>query len=222
MSGASAMLAAFTHAMLAEYLSFIVAAIRTLHGRGRHRRDRHMRGTPGTNTAILALGTGIASIVGTTGAAMMLIRPLIRAKRRGATTPTSWSSSSFWSPMSGARLARWAIRRCLSDFCVASISFGRRSICGCRPPSSRRCCWRFLPARSVALSRDPVVGRAATEPVAVRGSINFLLIALIVAAILLSATWKPGIGFDIYGTGLSCRTVCAMPCFSSLPRYRCG
>ena len=33
-----------------------------------------------------------------------------------------------------------------------------------------------------------------------RGSINFLLIALIVAAILLSAIWKPGISFDIYGT----------------------
>src|SRR5208283_3916761 len=38
-----------------------------------------LRGTPLVNTAILALGTLIASIVGTTGAAMILIRPLLRA-----------------------------------------------------------------------------------------------------------------------------------------------
>jgi Na+/H+ antiporter NhaD/arsenite permease-like protein len=38
-----------------------------------------LRATPWTNAGILAFGTGIASIVGTTGAAMILIRPLIRA-----------------------------------------------------------------------------------------------------------------------------------------------
>ena len=35
---------------------------------------------------------------------------------------------------------------------------------------------------------------------AVSGSINFLLIAAIVGAILASATWRPGISFDLYGT----------------------
>src|SRR5262249_281710 len=38
-----------------------------------------LRGTPLVNTAILAFGTVIASIVGTTGATMILIRPLLRA-----------------------------------------------------------------------------------------------------------------------------------------------
>src|SRR5262249_56334928 len=38
-----------------------------------------LEGTPLGNTAILALGTAIASIVGTTGAAMIVIRPLLRA-----------------------------------------------------------------------------------------------------------------------------------------------
>src|SRR6185503_17189916 len=36
-------------------------------------------GKPAVNVAILAFGTLIASAVGTTGAAMILIRPLIRA-----------------------------------------------------------------------------------------------------------------------------------------------
>ena len=49
----------------------------------------------------------------------------------------------------------------------------------------------------------PIVCNAAVEPIRARGSINFLLIALIVAAILLSATWDPGINFDICGTELA-------------------
>ncbi|HBS28239.1 MAG TPA: sodium:proton antiporter [Phycisphaerales bacterium] len=40
-----------------------------------------LRGTPTTNTAIMALGGLIASFVGTTGAAMLLIRPLLNANR---------------------------------------------------------------------------------------------------------------------------------------------
>ena len=38
-----------------------------------------LRGTPLVNTTILTIGTLIASVVGTTGAAMILIRPLLRA-----------------------------------------------------------------------------------------------------------------------------------------------
>lgn len=38
-----------------------------------------LAGTPGVNTALLAIGTLIASWTGTTGAAMLLVRPLLRA-----------------------------------------------------------------------------------------------------------------------------------------------
>jgi Na+/H+ antiporter NhaD/arsenite permease-like protein len=38
-----------------------------------------LAGTPGLNTGLLAIGAAIASLVGTTGASMLLIRPLLRA-----------------------------------------------------------------------------------------------------------------------------------------------
>jgi len=38
-----------------------------------------LAGTPGLNTVLLAIGAAIASFVGTTGASMLLIRPLLRA-----------------------------------------------------------------------------------------------------------------------------------------------
>jgi len=77
--GAPAALAAFVHAMLAEYLSFIVLLFALYVVAGGVLVTGNLRGTPLVNAAILAFGTMIASVVGTTGAAMILIRPLIRA-----------------------------------------------------------------------------------------------------------------------------------------------
>ena len=71
--------AAFVHALLAEYLSFIVLLFALYVVAGGILVTGDLRGTPLVNTAILAFGTLIASIVGTTGAAMILIRPLLRA-----------------------------------------------------------------------------------------------------------------------------------------------
>src|SRR5512143_935769 len=38
-----------------------------------------LAGTPGLNTALLGIGAVLASLIGTTGASMVLIRPLLRA-----------------------------------------------------------------------------------------------------------------------------------------------
>jgi Na+/H+ antiporter NhaD/arsenite permease-like protein len=78
-AGGVAVSAAFVHAMLAEYLSFIVLLFALYTVAGGIFVSGNIRGTPWNNTAILALGSVMASIVGTTGAAMILIRPVIRA-----------------------------------------------------------------------------------------------------------------------------------------------
>ena len=67
------------HILLADYVPFIILlwALYTVSGgillRGA------LRGTPLVNVIILALGTVLASWMGTTGAAMLLIRPFLRA-----------------------------------------------------------------------------------------------------------------------------------------------
>ncbi len=67
------------HIILADYVPFIIllGALYTVSGgillRG------SLRGTPGLNTGILTIGTVLASWMGTTGAAMLLIRPFLRA-----------------------------------------------------------------------------------------------------------------------------------------------
>jgi Na+/H+ antiporter NhaD/arsenite permease-like protein len=67
------------HALLAEYIPFVIllTALFTVAGGIYIRGNLH--GSPGLNTAILAIGAVLASFMGTTGASMLLIRPLIRA-----------------------------------------------------------------------------------------------------------------------------------------------
>src|SRR5437879_3390666 len=72
-------LVAFVHAMLADYMSFIVLLFALYVVAGGILVTGNLRGTPLTNTALLGLGAIMASLVGTTGSAMILIRPLLRA-----------------------------------------------------------------------------------------------------------------------------------------------
>jgi Na+/H+ antiporter NhaD/arsenite permease-like protein len=67
------------HALLAEYIPFVIllTALFTVAGGIYIRGNLH--GSPGLNTAILAIGAVLASFMGTTGASMLMIRPLIRA-----------------------------------------------------------------------------------------------------------------------------------------------
>jgi Na+/H+ antiporter NhaD/arsenite permease-like protein len=62
-----------------EYAAFItlLAALFVISG-GVHLRGS-LAGTPLANTALLAIGAGLASLVGTTGASMLLMPPLLRA-----------------------------------------------------------------------------------------------------------------------------------------------
>ena len=67
-----------THALVAEYIPFVIllAALFAVAGGIYIRGNLH--GSPGLNTAILAIGAVLASFMGTTGASMLLIRPLIQ------------------------------------------------------------------------------------------------------------------------------------------------
>ena len=67
------------HALLEEYMPFIVLLTALFTVAGGICVHGNLHGSPRLNTAMLALGTLLASIMGTTGAAMLLIRPLLRA-----------------------------------------------------------------------------------------------------------------------------------------------
>ncbi len=67
------------HAYLLEYFPFIILLLALFTISGGVRIKGYLKGTPEVNTLILLIGTILASWMGTTGAAMLLIRPILRA-----------------------------------------------------------------------------------------------------------------------------------------------
>jgi Na+/H+ antiporter NhaD/arsenite permease-like protein len=74
-------LAVFEHAILRDYLPFMVLLTSLFVVSGGLQLKGDLRARPAVNTAFLALGAAFASAVGTTGASMVLIRPLLQTNR---------------------------------------------------------------------------------------------------------------------------------------------
>lgn len=201
--GTPAALAAFVHAALAEYLSFIVLLFALYVVAGGILVTGKLGGTPAANLGVLAFGTAIASIVGTTGAAMILIRPLIRANAArkhnvhvvvffiflvanigGALSPLG-DPPLFVGFLRGVDFF-WTVQHLwLQTAIVAGLVLAL-----------------FFAVDTFWYRRETPAGGTAA-PLRVRGRINLLLIAVIIAAILVSASWKSNVAFDVYGTTLT-------------------
>ena len=69
----------FLHIMIADYVPFIILLWGLFTISGGILLKGSLRGTPIVNTIIIIIGTLLASWMGTTGAAMLLIRPFLRA-----------------------------------------------------------------------------------------------------------------------------------------------
>src|SRR3989339_173981 len=67
------------HIILADYIPFIILLCAVFTVSGGILLKGTLRGTPLVNTGIILIGTLLASWMGTTGAAMLMIRPLLRA-----------------------------------------------------------------------------------------------------------------------------------------------
>ena len=205
--GAGTAMAGLVHALLAEYIPFILllTALFTVSGGIYIRGNLH--GTPRLNTAILAIGAVLASFMGTTGASMLLIRPLIRANDNrkssahvviffifivsnigGSLTPLGdpplflgflkgitffWTAAHIW-PDTLFLMVVLLIMFFLLDSWMYKNEGVRRE--------------------------DPTPDDARFG---FDGAINFVLLGCVVALVLMSGVWKPGVVFNIYGTDVA-------------------
>jgi Na+/H+ antiporter NhaD/arsenite permease-like protein len=205
LAGGTVTLAVLIHALLGEYLSFIVLLFALYTVAGGIVVTGDIRCTPASNAAILALGTAMASIVGTTGASMILIRPLIRANLSrphnahvviffiilvanvgGALSPLG-DPPLFVGFLNGVDFF-WPARNLWMQTLIVAGALLAISIVFDA--------WRFLsepPAASV---------KPLAAPIEIRGLLNIPLIAASIGCVLLSASWKPGITVDLVGTQL--------------------
>ena len=70
------------HVLLLEYIPFIILLLSLYTISGGIRLKGYLAGTPLINTLLIMIGTVLSSWMGTTGSAMLFIRPLLRANKR--------------------------------------------------------------------------------------------------------------------------------------------
>jgi len=204
--GMGAATANFVHALLAEYLPFVIllTALYVVAG-GIYIRGS-LTGTPGLNTAILAIGAVLASFMGTTGASMLLIRPLIRANAHrtrvvhivvffifivsnagGSLTPLG-DPPLFLGFLKGVDFS-WTL---LHIWPQALFLVGALLLIF------------FVLDRWLIKNENnplPVQPRDQTrEAIGFDGKLNFVLLGAVVALVLLSGLWKSSVVFQVAGT----------------------
>jgi Na+/H+ antiporter NhaD/arsenite permease-like protein len=193
------------HVLFAEYIPFIVllTALYTVSGGIFIRGNLH--GSPALNTAILAIGAFLASFMGTTGASMLMIRPLIRANDNrkhvahvvvffifivsnagGSLTPLG-DPPLFLGFLKGVDFF-WTLQHLLpqSLFLMGSllvIFFILDS-------------W-FYHKREEVQVFDPTPD---SRQIGFDGKVNFVLLAGVVALVLMSGIWKSDVVFNVAGT----------------------
>ena len=192
---------ALTHVM-AEFLSFIILLFALYTVAGGIVITGRIRATPAANTIVLAIGTILASVIGTTGASMILIRPLLRANE--------------------ARLHRTHV---VVFFIILVANIGGALTPLGDPPllvGFLHGVYFFWPMQHLWLQTTVVAGlglllffaidllmsrreqsgshESASASISIRGGFNIALLAVIIAAVLLSAIWVPGLGSSVLGT----------------------
>jgi Na+/H+ antiporter NhaD/arsenite permease-like protein len=201
--GASAAFAGLVHALLGEYMSFIILLFALYVVAGGLLITGNLGGKPWSNAGLLAFGAAIASLVGTTGAAMILIRPLIRAnalRARNAHVVIFFiilvaNIGGALSPLGDPPLFVGFLRG-VDFFWPLRHLWMQTLIAGALVLA-------IFFALDFWLARREAPAAVEGAAIRVHGLINLPLIGCIVGAILASAAWNPGIDLTIDGTPLA-------------------
>lgn len=202
--GLSSTLHELMHTVILEYIPFLILLFALFTVAGGVLVKGNLHGSPGLNTGILAIGTVIASFTGTTGAAMLLIRPIIRANDNrlhnahviiffiflvanigGSLTPLGdpplflgflKGVDFFWPTVNLLKPMLLAVTILLAVFYVLD--------------------WYLF---HIDENYPPKPDPTPDSRLRLDGWINVALIGAIALAVLISGVWKPGLKFTLNG-----------------------
>ncbi len=208
------------HVAFLEYIPFIILIGSLFVIAGGVRLTGTLVGTPSVNCAILGLGTVLASLMGTTGAAMLLIRPLLRANEHrasrvhivvffiflvanigGSLTPLG-DPPLFLGFLQGVNFF-WVTQFMFLPMLLVSVAvlvifyffdsfMYKRDLAHYGAAGDATA--EAPPSPADARPTDA----AASEALALHGKINLVLIFGVAASVLLQGVWHSGIVFEFY------------------------
>jgi Na+/H+ antiporter NhaD/arsenite permease-like protein len=195
----------FVHALLAEYIPFVILLTALFAVAGGIYIRGNLHGSPRLNTIILSIGAVLASVMGTTGASMLLIRPLIRAndnRRHTAHIVVFFifivsNAGGSLTPLGDPPLFLGFLKGVDFFWTVTQIFPETLFLVGALLLIFYALDWWFYHRREEVLPADPTPD---SRKVGFDGARNFWLLAGIVGLVLLSGLWKSPVVFDIAGT----------------------
>lgn len=195
----------FLHIIILDYIPFIVLLFALFTVAGGVRLTGSLVGTPGVNTGILAVGTLLASWMGTTGAAMLLIRPLLRANAHRRYRVHSIVFFIFLvaniggslTPLGDPPLFLGFLKGVSFFWTMAHLWF--KTLC-----LSLALLIIFYIADTILYKKEgspkpPISDTEQVEKLGLDGVINLIFLGGIVLAVLLSGMFNLGTWMDIYG-----------------------
>jgi len=197
------------HVGFLEYIPFIILLLSLFTISGGVQLTGSLVGKPIINTSVIFIGTVLASWMGTTGAAMLLIRPLIRANKDrknkvhiivffiflvanigGSLTPLGdpplflgflKGVDFFWTTSAMLKPMLFMVSCLLIIFFVIDTYFYNKEE---NPPK---------------INEKIKIG--------MEGSFNLILLVGVIGAVLLSGFWKPNISFDLFHVQLELQNI---------------
>ena len=187
------------HVGLLEYIPFIILLLALFTISGGVQLKGALVGTPIVNTGIIFIGTALASWMGTTGAAMLLIRPLIRANKErkskvhvivffiflvanigGSLTPLG-DPPLFLGFLKGVNFF-WTTSAMMVPmlFMVFSLLI------------------IFFIFDSYLYKKENIKKVETDIKISIEGSFNLLLLLGVIGSVLLSGFWRPHIEFELF------------------------
>jgi Na+/H+ antiporter NhaD/arsenite permease-like protein len=183
------------HILLQEYIPFIALLLALYVTGGGVLLKGTLIGTPATNTALLAFGTVIASVMGTTGASMLLIRPVLRAnafRQRKIHTFVFFiflvsNIGGSLTPLGDPPLYLGFLKG-VSFFWTTTHMFGEFLVCAVLLLAAYYVLdsWAWAREKPVA----PVIEKR--EKLSIEGYANLWLIGAVVLMVLAQGYWRPG------------------------------
>ncbi len=199
------------HTLLAEYIPFIALLVALFTAAGGIFVRGNLHGSPLTNVAIMSVGALLASVMGTTGASMLMIRPLIRAndnRRHNAHVVVFFifavsNAGGSLTPLGDPPLFLGFLKGVSFFWTVGHIFPETLFLLG----ALMAIFWvidSWYYKKEGVQRMDPTPD---TPTFGLEGAINFLPLAAVVVLVLLSGLWKPGIQFTVLGTALELQAV---------------
>jgi Na+/H+ antiporter NhaD/arsenite permease-like protein len=190
---------ALVHTFLLEYMPFMILLTALFVVAGGISITGNLVGTPKTNVAILAFGATIASAIGTTGASMLLIRPLIRANQHRRHKVHIFVFFIFLVSNIGGSLTPLGDPPLFLGF-LKGIDFFW-TLYHMLPATLLACAlllavFYVIDERMWRRERHSHPPRAASQ-VQIRGLHNVLYLSAIIGALLISGLWKTGITLEL-------------------------